>query len=115
MITPKNTVELFSVAQTRNLYTQLIAQLNKDLMLSNIEYEFSLTAEPNSVKKQLCELLLSLISKSYDDYLNLLYRIDVSEKELLKVKEKELTAIVEHMSFIILKREYQKVWFKNTL
>ncbi|NLP57700.1 hypothetical protein [Lutibacter sp. B1] len=58
---------------------------------------------------------MDLITNNYDNYLNLLYRIDVSEKELSKITGNNLTETVEQITFLILKRVYQKVWFKNTL
>ncbi|WP_456423735.1 hypothetical protein [Lutibacter sp.] len=107
------TLELLEKVTNENLYQNLIIQLNKDFQLSNLNESFELSSEPNQLKKTLATILLKLITQQYDDYLNLLYRIDVSEKELLTVKSNTLKVTVEQITFIILKREYQKVWFKN--
>jgi hypothetical protein len=56
---------------------------------------------------------LNLINNQYDDYLNLLYRIDVPESELAKLKNDNLTTSIEEITYLVLKREYQKVWFKH--
>ncbi|WP_456463091.1 hypothetical protein [Lutibacter sp.] len=105
--------ELLEKVANENLYQNLIIQLNKDFQLSNLNESFELSSEPNQLKKALANILLKLITKQYDDYLNLLYRIDVSEKELLTVSSNNLNVTVEQITYIILKREYQKVWFKN--
>jgi len=107
------TLELLDKVVDENLYQNLIIQLNKDFQLSNVNERFDLLCESNQLKNTLATVLLKLITKQYDDYLNLLYRIDVSEKELLTVKSNDLEVIVEQITYIILKREYQKVWFKN--
>ncbi|MCF6168437.1 hypothetical protein [Lutibacter sp.] len=107
------TLELLDKVIDENLYQNLIIQLNKDFQLSNLNESFELSSEPNQLKKTLATILLKLITKQYDDYLNLLYRIDVSEKELLTVSSNNLDVTVEQITYIILKREYQKVWFKN--
>ncbi len=106
-------LELLKKVTNENLYQNLVIQLNKDFQLSNVNERFDLSSEPNQLKNTLATILLKLITKQYDDYLNLLYRIDVSEKELLTVKSNNLEATVEQITYIILKREYQKVWFKN--
>jgi len=106
-------LELLEKVANENLYQNLIIQLNKDFQLSNLNESFELSSEPNQLKKELANILLKLITKQYDDYLNLLYRIDVSEKELLTVSSNNLNVTVEQITYIILKREYQKVWFKN--
>lgn len=115
MLPSKNAVELLELVKTENLYTRLIQQLNKDFLLSNLSTNFDLSATPDNLKQTLSSVLLHLITNQYDDYLILLYRIDISEKELLKIKNNNLTEIAEQLTFVILKREYQKVWFKNRL
>ena len=113
MLSAKNTGELLNVIAIENLYVQLIAQLNKDFQLANVAGSFDFKASPAQLKKELFAILLNLISNQYDDYLNLLYRIDVPESELAKLKQYNLTASIEEIAYLVLKREYQKVWFKH--
>src|SRR3989304_1700994 len=95
------------------LYEHLIEQLNKDFQLANVTESFNVTTSPIQLKKQLFAVLLNLITKQYDDYLNLLYRIDVPESELAKLINDNLTTSIEDITYLVLKREYQKVWFKH--
>ena len=115
MLPSQNAVEFLKSVEVENLYSQLIQQLNKDFLLSNLNTRFDLSTTPVDLKQKLSDTLLNLITDQYDDYLNLLYRIDVSEKELLKIKNENLPTSIEQLTFVILKREYQKVWFKNRL
>jgi hypothetical protein len=115
MLPVKNTEELLQSITVENLYAQLIAQLNKDFQLVNVTSSFESTNSPTELKKELFAILLHLINNQYDDYLNLLYRIDVPESELAKLKNDNLTTSMEEITYLVLKREYQKVWFKNKL
>jgi hypothetical protein len=113
MLPAKNTEELLNSIEGENLYVQLIEQLNKDFRLANVEGSFDLKIAPVQLKKELFAILLNLITKQYDDYLNLLYRIDVPESELRKLINDNLTTSIEEITYLVLKREYQKVWFKH--
>ena len=113
MLSAKNSLELIQNIEIENLYLKLIEQLNKDFQLSNLNFSFEETISPIELKDKFSTILLNLISNNYDDYLNFLYRVDVSEKELLKIKETDLTSIVNQITFLVLKREYQKVWLKR--
>jgi hypothetical protein len=113
MLQAKNTEELLNSIEAENLYVHLIEQLNKDFKMANVTGSFDLKASPVQLKKELFAILLNLITKQYDDYLNLLYRIDVPESELAKLINNNLTNSIEEITYLVLKREYQKVWFKH--
>ena len=113
MLEEKNSLELLKAVETENLVIKLIEQLNKDFQLANIDEEFKLNISTLALKNNLDSLLLNLITKKYDDYLNLLYRIDVSEKEMATINNNNLVGTIENITFLVLKREFQKVWFKN--
>lgn len=115
MLPEQNSLELLQKVEVENLYQNLIKQLNKDFQLSNLSEHFELSITPVQLKETLSKILVRLITNHYDDYLNFLYRVDVPEKDLLTIKSNELPKIVEQISFLVLKREYQKVWFKNRL
>ncbi len=115
MLPVPNALELLQKVKVENLYQQLILQLNKDFQLSNLSENFELSYTPIQLKEVLSKLVLNLLTNNYDDYLNLMYRIDVPEKELATLKAENLETTVEQITFLILKREYQKVWFKNRL
>ena len=115
MLPAKNSLELLNQINSEKLLIKLVEQLNKDLQLANITESFKLSVSILELKEGLSKLLLHLISNNYDDYLNLLYRIDVSEKELATIKSNSLDESLEEVCFVVLKREFQKVWFKNRI
>ncbi len=115
MLTEQNSIALLQKIEVENLYQQLIQQLNKDFQLSNLDNTIDLSVTPDQLKEKLSKILLKLLTNNYDDYLNLMYRVDVSEKELVLVQGDDLSIVVDQITFLILKREYQKVWFKNKL
>mgnify|MGYP003608609202 FL=1 len=49
----------------------------------------------------------------FAEYLNLLYIIDVSEEQIKKLDGSDVFKLSEDVTFLILKREWQKVWFRN--
>ena len=113
MLPVQNTLELLNKVEFENLYQQLISQLNKDFQLSNLDESIELSLTPVKLKEILRKIILNLLTNNYDDYLNLMYRIDVPEKELATLKAENLETTINQITFLILKREYQKVWFKN--
>ena len=112
-VTPLNTDLLFEEAQKDSLYLNLIEQINKDFNLANEGIDFPLSICPDELKIQLHEKIYRMIQYKFAEYLNLLYIIDVSEAEIKKLDGSDLVILAEEVSFLILKREWQKVWFRN--
>ncbi|QZK91739.1 hypothetical protein K5V07_01365 [Flavobacterium sp. CHNK8] len=112
-VAPKNTDLLLSEAEGDSLYLKLIEQINKDFNLANEAVDFPLSISPNELKLELHEKIYRLIQYKFAEYLNLLYIIDVSEDEIKKLDGSDLVMLAEQVAFLILKREWQKVWFKN--
>ncbi|MFH6962355.1 hypothetical protein ACHRVK_07080 [Flavobacterium plurextorum] len=112
-ITPLNSDLLFEEAQKESLYLNLIEQINKDFNLANEGIDFPLSVSPEELKIQLHEKIYRMIQYKFAEYLNLLYIIDVSEDQIKKLDGSDLVILAEQVSFLILKREWQKVWFRN--
>lgn len=112
-MTPLNADLLFEEAQKEALYLKLIEQINKDFNLANEGIDFPLSILPDELKIQLHEKIYRLIQYKFAEYLNLLYIIDVSEEQIKKLDGSDLVILAEDVAFLILKREWQKVWFKN--
>lgn len=114
-IAPINTDSLLTEAADENLYLKLVEQINKDFNLANEPIDFPLSTSPFELKVQLHEKIYRLIQYKFAEYLNLLYIIDVSEDQIKKLDGSDLVQLSEQVSFLILKREWQKVWFRNKL
>jgi len=81
--------------------------------LANEPIDFPMSTLPEELKIQLHEKIFRLIQFKFAEYLNLLYIIDVSENEIKKLDGSDLVNLSEDVAFLILKREWQKVWFRN--
>jgi hypothetical protein len=105
--------DLIEESNQLDLYKQLISQLNKDFLLANIDLDFHEDILPTSLKFLLHETIFKLIQDKFAEYLNLLYIIDVPEKAVKALHGNDTLKLAEDVSFLILKREWQKVWFRN--
>ena len=112
-IAPLNTELLLNEASKDNLYLKLIEQINKDFNLANESIDFPISIDPEELKLQLHEKIYRLIQYKFAEYLNLLYIIDVPEDQIKKLDGSDLVILAEQVSFLILKREWMKVWFRN--
>ena len=112
-IAPKNTDFLLAEAKNEDLYLKLIEQINKDFNLANEGIDFPMSTSPDELKVQLHEKIYRLIQFKFAEYLNLLYIIDVPENEIKSLDGSDISELANQVSFLILKREWQKVWFRN--
>ena len=112
-IAPKSTDLLLSEAESENLYLKLIEQINKDFNLANEGIDFPMSILPEELKIQLHEKIYRMIQYKFAEYLNLLYIIDVPEDQIKKLDGSDLVILAEEVAFLVLKREWQKVWFRN--
>ena len=112
-IAPLNTNLLLEEAKKETLYLKLIEQINKDFNLANEGIDFPMSVSPEELKILLHEKIYRLIQYKFAEYLNLLYIIDVSEDQIKKLDGSDLVTLAENVAFLILKREWQKVWFRN--
>lgn len=112
---PPNFNALIQEANSLQLYKKLILQLNKDLLYANVDLEFDVETLPTSLKLMLKEEVYHLIQNKFTDYLNLLYIVDVSEAKVRGIGGEDLAKLSEDITFLILQREWQKVWYKNIL
>ncbi|NNK83090.1 MAG: hypothetical protein HKO92_08195 [Flavobacteriaceae bacterium] len=105
--------ELIQEATALELYKKLIIQLNKDFLLANIDLDFDEEILPTSLKLLLHEIIYNLIQEKFVEYLNLLYIIDVSEHKVKQLDGSDTLKLSEEVTFLILQREWQKVWYKH--
>lgn len=113
MNVPATFNQLIEEANNLNLYQKLVKQLNKDFLYANIDLDFNDNILPSSLKLLLHETVYKLVQEKFAEYLNLLYIIDVPEHQIKALDGTDTLEMSEKVSFLILKREWQKVWFKN--
>jgi hypothetical protein len=112
-VAPQNTDHLLSEAEKEELYTKLIEQINKDFNFANEAIDFPQGTTPRELTVQLHEKIYRLIQYKYAELLNLLYIIDVPEENVKQLEGADTVALAEQIAFLILKREWMKVWFRN--
>jgi hypothetical protein len=112
-IAPISTDELLSEAEKQNLYSKLIEQINKDFNFANEALDFPQSTTPQELKVQLHEKIYRLIQYKYAELLNLLYIIDVPEENIKQLDGSDTVELSEQIAFLVLKREWMKVWFRN--
>ena len=105
-------LELLEAVQQEQLYQKLIHQLKKDFELANVPINIPLDVTPAELKSILHEKIYFLIVEKFPEYLNLLYVVDIPEKEVKKIAPSDVVDISAEVSFLLLKREWQKVWYK---
>ncbi|CAM3975097.1 MULTISPECIES: hypothetical protein [Flavobacterium] len=110
---PVSIEDLINQAEEDHLYFKLIEQTNKDFALANEAIDIPLDIFPFQFKELVHEKIIKLINYKFAEYLNLLYIIDVSEEEIKKLDGSDIIQLSEQVTFLILKREWQKVWFRN--
>lgn len=113
MLIPNNFEELIAQAHNENLYNKLVKQLNKDFLLANIDLDFDEDVLPTSLKFLLHETVFKLIQEKFAEYLNLLYIIDVPEHKIKQLDGSNVVSLSEQVTFLILLREWQKVWYRH--
>lgn len=112
-VTPSSIDSLINQAEEEHLYFKLIEQTNKDFALANEPIDVPLDVFSFQFRDLVHEKVLKLIQNKFAEYLNLLYIIDVSESEIKKLDGSDLVQLAEQVTFLILEREWQKVWFRN--
>ena len=75
--------------------------------------DFPISTSPQKLKEQLQEKVYRLIQFKFAEYLNLLYIIDVPEDQIKKLDGSDIQELSAQVAFLILKREWMKVWFRN--
>src|SRR5690606_36239508 len=108
-----NISALLQYAEDQRLYRDLVLQLRKDFVLANISMDFRDDISPRELKTLVHEKVYCLIMEKFTEYLNLLYIIDVPERRVKAIKTDDVVEISAEVSFEILKRECQKVWFRK--
>jgi hypothetical protein len=114
-IAPINTDHLLSEAEKESLYAKLLEQINKDFNFANEPIDFPQSTSPYELKVQLHEKIYRLIQYKYAELLNLLYIIDVPEENVKQLDASDTVELSEQIAFLVLKREWMKVWFRNRL
>ncbi|GGD46822.1 hypothetical protein [Muriicola marianensis] len=109
-----NSASVLQRAISLDLYHKLLVQLKKDFALANIPFHPREDVTPIELTSLLREKIYVLLMEQFPEYLNLLYIIDVPEKSFSEGDIKDAADMADEAAYLILKREWQKVWFKDS-
>ncbi len=109
----KDVLILLDQIQKEDMVKKLIQQINKDAGLVGIEFNLLGTSTAQNLIYDLQKLLLDLIKNDFSSYVNFLYRIDVSEKQIIELQDLEINDLSKKVTILILQKEWQKVWFRS--
>ena len=96
-------------AKAHGLYEALLAQVKKDFVRVNLELDFDKGIQPKPFQTLIREKLYVLLMERFSEYLNLMYAVDIPERLFKDLKITDTVDVAEQVTFLILKRELQKV------
>lgn len=99
----------------RNLFDPLVQQVQRDFRLSVDEDIVFQPSTPLALVQQIQGELELIASRTPAKLSMLLYRIDVAEKDIRELEEGDVFNYFQQLTYLIVKREFQKVYFRNTL
>ena len=105
--------EVVKAAKQEKLYQDILVQLQKDFNLANVSIEIFETTDSDSLRTIIREKIYFLILEKFDVYLNLIYIIDVPQKEFKNIHVTDAVDVADQMTLLILRREFKKVWYKK--
>ena len=108
-----NSGQLLDIASESLLIKELSTQLEKDFNLANISLKLPLKFDAQTFVSIIREKVYHLMMEHFAEYLNLLYIVDVPEREFQYIEVTDAVEVADQVTFLILKREYQKVWYRN--
>jgi len=106
--------ELLLYAVAQGLYSKMVLQLRKDFERANVAIVMPEGITPVNLVAVLHEKIYVLLMEQFTEYLNLLYVIDVPEQSFKEVEITDAVEVSKDVSFLVLKRIWQKVWSKST-
>ena len=106
-------IALLEEIESQNLLKNLIQQIRKDADLAGATFKCDTDISAKQLIQKIYNFLLELMKNDFGTYLNFLYRVDLSEKTLHSIPETDPNLITKQVTIMVLKREWQKVWFRN--
>jgi len=107
-----HSIEILEQARREKLYTKVVVQLQKDFDRANVPLSIELTISISDLYAVVHEKIYVLLLEKFDQYLNLLYIIDVPEKEFKGINSSHVVTIASQVSFLIFRRVFKKVKLK---
>lgn len=108
-----NSEQLMHIALEDSLFKKLIQQAEKDFILANVPLKMPLVIDALGFIALVREKVYYLMMEHFAEYLNLMYIIDIPEKDFQHIEITDTIDVADQVTLLILKREYKKVWYRN--
>lgn len=108
-------VVLIKQIESTDFLEKLIQQINKDATLAGSNFNCDKNVSVKELIEKVYDFIYKLITTEFDIYLSFLYRVDIPEKTLKANEETQPALIAKQVAFMVLKREWQKVWLRNKI
>ena len=111
--TYEDALNILNRAKERNLLTALLLQLRKDYHRINLTFPLA-EAEVSQLTsagifQRLRENLYYLLMEHFDAYLNLMYTVDVPEREFKHIEPTDAVEVAGQVCYLVLRREWEKI------
>ena len=105
-------------ARNSGLLDSLMLQLQKDYGRAGLDFpileKYLLEEDVAEIFTSLKEGVYLLLMEHFDPYLNLMYAVDIPEREFQGIDSRDAVEAADQLSGLILKREWQKIqWRRN--
>lgn len=108
-----NSNSLLQYAATCQLYSKLIKQIDKDFNTAKAPLELDVHVAPDALCAAIREKIYYLLLERFSVFLQLMYIIDIPETAYREMHARDAVEVAEQIGFLVLKREWQKVWLKT--
>ncbi|WKK65787.1 hypothetical protein [Lutimonas zeaxanthinifaciens] len=108
-------IALMNKLESMNLMEPLVQQIQKDARLSGLDFDCLPNISTAELVKIVYKFLLNLIVNDFGAYLNFLYRVDLSEKDLKSIDQIQPEEIAKEVTILLLHREWQKVYLRSKI
>ncbi len=113
MLPQEFSIEYLQEAENKEFLKKLILQIRKDAQMVGVDFELNEESSPIGLVNYLQYFLSNLVRNDFAAYVNFLYRVDISEKQLMNLQDLEISILVNNIAILLLKKEWQKVWFRS--
>jgi hypothetical protein len=95
-------------------FDALLMQINKDVSLAGIDSDnFKNIATAEVLVDRMRGFIDALITNYQESFNNFMYRVDIPEKDVAKLNHGKMDNLIDEITYHIIKREMQKVFFKK--
>ncbi len=108
-----DSASVLAYAQLHGLYDALVIQVDKDFARVNIQLPLGKDTRPEELQTVIRDKIYVLLMERFPDYLNVMYAVDIPERYLKQLALTDPVDVAGQVTFIILKRELQKIGSKE--